>query len=96
MDCQDIGSFTHITKLLSYVTHGGPGILFVSSSYYFPHHCMSYDSSLEQGCYLIFSIGNKHTQEREEKGKKKSKFIFSIKINNLVTFSISNKHTQER
>ena len=42
---------------------GDPEYQFTSSSYSFPQHCMPPGSPLEQGCYLIFSISNKHTQE---------------------------------
>ena len=35
------------------VTHGGQGLGFVNSSYYFPQDCMSHDSLLGQGCYII-------------------------------------------
>ena len=37
----------------------------MSSSYFIPHHCTPCDTPLEEGCYLIFSIRNRHTQESE-------------------------------
>ncbi len=52
---QDTGSFTHTSSVVCRdhrdVIHGGPGIS--TLIFRVPHHCMTYDSLLNQGCSLI-------------------------------------------
>ncbi len=73
---------------------GDPEYQFVISSYSFPHHCMSYDSPLDQGCYLIFSINNKDTQERGIFMDYQCVFIF-IRCHDKTTMSTITNERQE-
>ena len=92
VDFQHTGSFTHITKFLSCPWERDPwgtrNISFVSCPYSFPQHCMPSGSPLEQGCLLIFSISNKHTQERDafayDRHEKQS--LFPGHLQNLLIF----------
>ena len=60
------------------VTHGGLGE-FVSCPYFFPQHCIPEDSPLEEGCSLIiYLIGNKNTEERENDEAKKNIGVVSL------------------